>query len=695
MKHHLIFCLVGMGLGLAACSDQGTEGSRSVEASQEVAAPLQVAAMGPGILSDGPDASLSAEAFAAQCDADVSTATEMLTVMKAASGPTTVESVLKPIDELDIFVSKPYSWAYLMSFVHPDPALRDVATECLQKIIPLFSDIGLAREIYDRLIAVDVSDADPVLQKYHADQIRNYQQSGVDKDDATRAQIKALEEKLGEYGQTYERNIREDVRYVEVSSAAELDGLPQDYIDNHPPGEDGIIRISTNYPDLFPVMSYAHNDELRRELRLAYGNRAYPANEEVLRNLLQTRHDLAGLLGYETHADAATVNMMVDTPIKSEAFIDEISALVRPSAMREKARLLERYRQIDPEATKVRPWQRAYIEELIRREEYEIDSREVRQYFQYDNVQSGIFTLIEDLFDLEFRRWETSVWHDSVEAFEVLESGEVIGRFYLDMHPRDGKYKHAAHMRLRTGVVGLQIPLSALMTNFPGGDGTAGLMDHDEVATFLHEFGHLIHNMLSGTRAWSGVSGMSMERDFAEAPSQMLEEWMWDYETIEAFGVNEAGEVLPPVLFEKMKAARNFGLSTGTAGQTFLAAMSLNYHNRPPADMDFEELQKELYAKYSVYEYEEGTHLFANFGHLRNMSSNYYAYQWSLAIAYDMLTRFETAGLRDKDAARDYRVKVLGAGGSKPAAEFVEDFLGRPIAMKSYSDWLARAVEVE
>lgn len=687
MKHHILATLVGFSLVVTSCSQEAAE---EEPAEQEIV--LSVATMAPGILSDGPDALLSPEAFTAQCDADVGKATAMLATMKAATGPATVDRVLGPIDELDMFVSRPYSWAYLMSFVHPSTIMRGTASQCVQKFIPIFSDIGLAREIYDRLIAVDVSDADSVLQHYHADQVRNYKQSGVDKDDETRAKIKALEEKLSDYGQTYERNIREDVRYVEVMSVEELDGLPQDYIDNHPPDENGVIRISTNYPDLFPVMSYAHNDDLRRKLRLAYGNRAYPENEDVLRNLLQSRHDLAGLLGHETHADAAMFNMMVNTPQKSGAFIDEIAALVRPSAMREKARLLERYQQIDPEATKVMPWQRSYIEELIRREEYEIDSREVRQYFQYDNVQSGIFTLIEDLFELEFRPWETSVWDESVEAFEVLEGGAVIGRFYLDMHPRDGKYKHAAHMRLRTGVVGKQIPLSALMTNFPGGDGTLGLMDHAEVATFLHEFGHLIHNMLSGTREWSGVSGMSMESDFVEAPSQMLEEWMWDYETIKAFGVDEAGKVLPVELFEKMKAARNFGLATGTAGQTFLASMSLNFHNRSPADIDFNALQEELYSKYSVYDYEEGTHLFANFGHLRNMSSNYYAYQWSLAIAYDMLTRFEDGGLRNKDIARDYRIKVLGAAGSKPAAEFVEDFLDRPISMKSYSDWLAEAV---
>lgn len=173
MKHTLLATLVGFALVITSCSPEAVEENPSDEK-----AALSVATLGPGILSDGPDASLSPEAFSAKCDEDVATATAMLATMKAATGQATVDSVLKPIDELDMFVSRPYSWAYLMSFVHPSTIMRGTASECVQKFIPIFSDIGLAREIYDRLIAVDVSDADPVLQHYHGDQVRNYKQSG-------------------------------------------------------------------------------------------------------------------------------------------------------------------------------------------------------------------------------------------------------------------------------------------------------------------------------------------------------------------------------------------------------------------------------------------------------------------------------------------------------------------------------------
>ena len=189
--------------------------------------------------------------------------------------------------------------------------------------------------------------------------------------------------------------------------------------------------------------------------------------------------------------------------------------------------MLARQQKIDPKAQQVNVWQTSYLENLIRQEDYSLDSKEVRQYFKYDKVRTGIFQLTEDLFGVQIRPWKTDTWHDDVESYEMLENGQIIGRFYMDNHPRADKYKHAAHWTLRSGIKDKQIPMSGLAQNFP-----KGLMEHGQVETFLHEFGHLIHNMFSGTQPWFNTTGMSMERDFVEAPSQMLEEWIWDYDTL-------------------------------------------------------------------------------------------------------------------------------------------------------------------
>lgn len=684
MKKLLFTGLVAVSALLASCSEP--------QPSSDVDVARVSAIAGPGVISDGPDATLDLDAFKEACDGALDYSTKQFETLKATTEMPTIESVVRPYDNMNYGPSDFGSWAYFMSSVHPDADMRAAGNECVQRFVALGTDVSLSREVFDLLAQVDLSEVDATTRYYVEETIKDYRNSGVDKDDATRAKIRELIQQSFAIGQDYNKNIREDVRYVELTDAAMLDGLPEDFIEGHQPDEDGVIRISTNYPDYFPVMSYAHNDDLRKDLRMAYGGRAYPVNEEVLRNLLKTRYELAQILDYENYAETVTQDRMIGSATAAADFIDKISAVVRPPAEKEKARLLARYRQIDPDAAQVMPWQRSYVSELIRLEDYQVDAKQVRQYFQYDNVRDGIFQLMEDLFELEFRAWETSVWDASVESFEVYDHGNLIGRFYLDMHPRDGKYKHAAQMTLRAGVVGKQIPLSALMCNFPGGDGTPGLMEHGQVETFLHEFGHLIHNMLSGTQEWSGVSGMSMERDFVEAPSQMLEEWVWDYETVSSFARNVDGEVLPEDLFNKMKAARDFGMTTGTAGQTFLAAVSLSFYNRNPDEVDFLELQKELYAKYSVFDYVGGTYLFANFGHLNGYSAIYYTYQWSLAIASDMFTQFEEAGLRDKEMAARYRDMILGAAGSKPAAEFVEDFLGRPWTLDAYKARLESAV---
>lgn len=690
--------VVGLA-GLSACSEpdgapteQGAETANKVDLA--AIKPARVA-IGDGILSEAFDATLSAEDLTAACEVSFAKLSDEYEALRTYEGPATLETVARPFNLMGEGPGVSAGWAYLMGNVHPDPEVREAANACVQKFVALSTEIGLDKSIYDLFVQIDITDADSAARQYVEDTIRDFENSGVNRDEETRTKIKELIQFAYLQSQEFAKNIREDVRYVEVTDPAQLAGLPDDFIANHPADENGIIRLSTNYPDYFPVMTYADDDELRKSMRTAYGGRAYPANEQVLHDLLKARYDMAQILGYETYADLAMEDRMIGTPEHAGSFVDEISAIVKPAAEVEKARLLRRYQQIDPDATQVMPWQRGYVSEIIRREQYEVDAKEVRQYFRFDEVQKGIFQLVEDLFEVEIRPWETSVWDPSVESFEVVLDGAVIGRFYLDMHPRPGKYNHAAHFRLRSGVREYQIPMGALICNFPGGDGSQGLMSHGDVETFLHEFGHLMHNVLSGTYDWFGVSGMSMEHDFVEAPSQMLEEWVWDYETLSKFATNEAGEVLPAELFERMKAARDFGVATSTAGQTFLAAVSLNFYNRDPETFDFIELQKELYAKYSVYDYVGGTYLFANFGHLSNYSSNYYTYQWSLAIAADMFTEFEKNGLRDKETALRYRDLVLGAAGGKPAEEFVADFLGRPWSLDAYRDKLNRAAAAE
>ena len=445
-----------------------------------------------------------------------------------------------------------------------------------------------------------------------------------------------------------------------------------------------MIRLSTDYPDYFPVMKYGSDDDLRRRLFLARMNIATPENEATLGELISRRSELAALLGYDNHAALAMDGLMIENPQRAQAFLSDIGVAVNPSAAGDMSALLQRLQQIEPGAKQVQAWQAGYLSNLVRQERYALDAREVREYFHFERVQSGILQLTEALFGVRIIPWQTQTWHEDVTAWEIREGDKVIGRFYLDMHPRDNKYKHAAHWTLRTGLKDRQVPLSGRATNFP-----RGLMEHTQVETFLHEFGHLLHNMCSGTQHWLDISGMSMERDFVEAPSQMLEEWVWDYETLRRFAVNDRGEPIPRSLVEKMNRSRHFGEAAGIAGQLFYANLSLNYYNRDPDSFELLPLLRELQARYSLLPYVEGTHFYNSFGHLNGYSSNYYIYQWSRAISTDLFSRFQASGLRDRKTADDFRHKVLAPGGSKPAGEAVADFLGRPFSTQAYSNYLA------
>lgn len=655
---HTLFSLVGIGL-ISSCAT-----TIPVDPDKN-------------LLIEGIRATASAEQITEECGVALGQAKAEFARLEAQTGAATVESVFGQYEKVSDALTKIGDVWHLRS-VHPEADVREAATKCSEQQIDFYAQMDLSRPFYDRVSAIDTSRLDNTEQYMVNKTLAEFKRSGVNQDEATRQKIRELQNEITEIGNKFNKNIREDVRSVQVP-ASELEGLPQDYIDAHPADEAGLVTITTDYPDYFPVITYAKSDSLRKALRIKSRSRGYPANKALLKQLITKRHELAGILGFDSHAGLSMDSKMIGTPEKAQAFLNSVGDALDGPVQKELDVLLNRLQQDQPEAKTVEIWQSFYLENLLRLEEYALDSQEVRTYFQYDRVRDGIFKLTEDLFGVEIVPWETPTWHEEVETYQIMEDGKLLGRFYMDNHPRANKYKHAAHWTLRTGIKNKQIPMSGLAQNFP-----KGLMEHGQVETFLHEFGHLLHNMFASTQKWTAVAGMSMERDFVEAPSQMLEEWIWDYDTLSKFAINEKGETIPRELVEKMVRARYFGRATATAAQIYFANLSLNFYKRDPNSFDLDELMLELEARYSPYPHVDGTHFYANFGHLNGYSSNYYTYQWSLAIATDLFSRFEKAGLRNKRLANDYRRKVLQAAGSKPAAEFVADFLGREFSTEAY-----------
>jgi thimet oligopeptidase len=618
------------------------------------------------------------------------TQTNLLAKIKAletVSPPLTVATVLSPLNDIEIGLADALSESSLYENVHPDPDLRQAAADCTASLAALATQLSLSRPIYDAVKSVDSSGEAADTQRYHFTTLRGFRLSGVDKDQQTRDRLQALNDEITRLGQEFSKNILEDVRYLEVHPS-ELEGLPEDFIESRERNDEGKIRLSTRYVDTIPVYTYAASDNLRRQLRELDRSRGYPQNAEVLKRMLAARHELANLLGFDNFADFITADKMIGNLANARDFIDRIHDLAKPVAENDMAVLLAQLKTIDPEARQVERWQASYLEEMLRRDQYQVDASAVRQYFPYINVKNGIFDLVSRLFGVTIKPWKTDVWHPSVEAYELFQDDKLIARFYLDMHPREGKYQHAAAFTNQIGIEGRQLPVSTLVCNFVGGADPTEPMEFGEVRTFLHEFGHLLHAMFGGHQRWASLSGIATEWDFAEAPSQMLEEWMYDTETLQSFAVNAAGEVIPDTLIKRLREARDLGQGMTTNVQMYYSALSLEFHSEDPENFDLTEKMVALENHYSPMPHQENTYFYANLGHLYGYSAIYYTYMWSKVIALDMFSEFEKNGLNDSVTATRYRESILQPGGSKPAAQLVKDFLGREYTYEAFSQRL-------
>ena len=608
----------------------------------------------------------------------------------AVKGTHTIANTLAPFDEISRQLDMAGTQSGLMEEVSPDSATRATAEAVSQEISKFGTDLSLDRQVYEALSAMDLTGADAETRYYVEKTLRDFRLSGVDKDEATRDKIRKLQEELVLVSQEFGRNIREDKSSVSCVPA-DLDGLPQDFIDRHKPGADGRITLTVEYPDYGPVSTYAKSDDLRHRMYMTYQNRAYPKNIEVLDRMRQKRHELALVLGFTNYADCVMADKMAGNAATARAFIERCVAASGERQTREYAQLLARKQKDTPGASVVNFWEFPYYSEQVRKSDYSFDSQELRAYLPYENVKHGVLDVAAKLFDVKFKRVPNApVWHPSVECWEMWDGGKLAGRFYLDMHPRDNKYSHAAQFDIRTGIEGRQIPEAALVCNLPGGEpGDPGLCEYNDVNTFFHEFGHLLHNMFAGHHKWVGTGGIRTEHDFVEAPSQMLEEWMRSPEVLATFAKDpKTGQPIPAELVKRMNRANDFGKGLVVRRQMVYAGMSLGCYDRDPAGLATDLLFSDLVKKYQPFPFVDGTHFQCAFGHLDGYSAVYYTYMWSSVIAKDMFSKFNPEHLLAPGAARTYRQTVLAAGGSKPAAQMVHEFLGRDFNEQSWKKWL-------
>ncbi len=640
----------------------------------------------------------SAEALTDWVSARLAAHEKALADLLEVKGERTLENSLLLFDTAIEQLNLAGAQAGILNSVAADKAVRDQAQTEAQRVAMAGSALSLNREVYDALVAIKLDGASAPTKHFVERTLLGYRLAGVDKDQATRDRLHALHDKATMLSLGFGRNIQEGAKTIEATPG-ELEGLPTDYIARHPAktGEDGQERVTltTDPPDMMPVMTYAANAALRERMFLAYNTRAYPANRQILLDLLATRQEIAGVLGFRSWADLATADQMMKSAANVRAFLKKLDDASREGAKLEHEQVLDFARQRQPELDEIDITSRGYWYEQFRRTRFDFDSQSVRPYFPYARVEAGVLETAARLFKVEFKPSGAPAWDKAVSVYEVFDDGRLVGRFYLDMHPREGKDKWFSAAPVVTGVRGRAMPEAALICNFPASDGSdPGLLQYSDVVTFFHEFGHLMHAILGGQTEWAGLSGFATEGDFIEVPSQMLEEFFRDEKLLQAFAKHyQTNEVLPAELIRTMKRAGAFGRADWIRTQLYYTTLSLDLHDQDPAGIDPDVITRELYKQFQPWTWLEGNKMYASFGHLTGYSSNYYTYMFDKVIALDFFAQFDPADLLGGDTGSRYRKLVLEQGGSKPGRELVRDFLGRDEQYAAFSNWLNEEFE--
>jgi thimet oligopeptidase len=596
----------------------------------------------------------------------------------------------------------------VLNSVAAHKAVRDQAQTEAQRVAMAASALSLNRGVYDALSAIDLEGASPATRHFLERTLLSYRLAGVDKDQKTREHLQALHEKATMLSLEFSRNIQEGGKTIRATPD-ELAGLPEDYIARQPVNVEGVVTISTDPPDMQPVMTFATSGELRLRMFHAYNTRAYPVNQKILLDLLATRQEIANVLGFRSWADLATADQMMGSAANVRTFLAKLDGASLEGARREHELILEFARKRQTDLKEIDITSRGYWYEQFRRSAFDFDSQSVRPYFPYAQVEAGVLETAARLFKIEFRPSTAKGWHPSVSVFEVFDGGRLVGRFYLDMHPREGKDKWFSAAPIVTGVRGRALPEAALICNFPGGETEShtaesgqragqhadpGLLQYNDVVTFFHEFGHLMHAILGGHTEWAGLSGFATEGDFIEVPSQMLEEFFRDEKLLQAFAKHyQTGETLPSETIRKMKLAGAFGRADWVRAQLYYTTLSLDLHDQDPLGLDLDAVTEKLYKSLQPWTWVDGNRMYASFGHLTGYSSNYYTYAFDKVIALDFFGQFDAEDLLGCDAGGRYRKLVLEQGGSKPGRQMVRDFLGRDEEFEAFSKWLNEEFE--
>jgi thimet oligopeptidase len=621
------------------------------------------------------------------CDDHLAKAERILLDIRAKKGapPSALEygQTLGKLDDVLLELDTAGAFPYLMAVAHPAPEVREAAKACEPKTDRFLTAMWLDADVASVLTAYAAKGEALGGEKarFLEHVLRDFRRNGLDLSPSDQARVRAMNEEMTQIGQDFMSAIGASRAVVEVPAAA-LEGLSPEYKSSHPVKPNGKVDISTDYPDYFPFVTYSTDRKASLELYKKFVNRGGIGNVRLLERLLVLRGEKARMLGYRSWADYAIEPRMAKSSDAVRAFLGDLDKALEAPAQRELSDFLAMHVKLGGKKTdKLLPPDRYYLEDRVRAEKFSFDSQALSAFLEIGRVKRGLMDITAEMYGLSYERLDEETWHPDVETYAVSSGGVRLGKFYLDLHPRADKYKHAAMFTIRSAKRlsdgRYQTPIAALVCNFPKPGEQPALMSHEDVVTFFHEFGHVLHHLLTEAEL-SYFSGTSTARDFVEAPSQMFEEWAWDRKVLDRFALHHVTDAkIPDDLFAAMQQARAFGRALSTQRQLFLATLDFEYHAREPG-FDTTRVLEQIQNQSEAFGYVKGTHFQSSFGHLISYNAGYYGYQWALAISRDILTRFRDEGLMNPKTAEAFRREVLAKGGAVDESEMIAAFLGRP-----------------
>jgi Zn-dependent oligopeptidase len=608
------------------------------------------------------------------------------TVARMPAGNRTFENTPGALDQIGADLSDGTASDTFLKYVSISSTVRDAGNDC-ETLLGQFSVDMYSREDLYRSLKEYAAKGETLTgeaKRLVDKELLDFKRSGLELPKEKRQEVTDLRKKLVELEATFGKNINEYKDFATFDKS-ELDGLPEDFVARLEK-VDGKYKVGLDYPDYFPFMENSSNPAARRVMESKFNDRAARLNLSVLKDVLALRLKAANLLGYKTHAHFVLEDRMAKDPKTVAAFIARLRKKLKILGADELETLKSLKFVFEGSASdgKFNAWDWRYYDNQLKKAKYAVDNQKIKEYFPADYVTEQMLGVYQKLLGLKFRQIEdAATWHPDVKLFEITDAagGEPIAYFYLDLFPREGKYKHAAAFSMITGRAlpdgRYQKPVSSMVANFnKSTKDRPSLLTHDEVETFFHEFGHIMHQTLTKAK-YGRFAGSATARDFVEAPSQMLENWVWDKEVLQSLSGHylDHSKKLPNELLGMMLAAKNVNSGLVNLRQLLFGSVDQLYHGTPPSDTTkaYARLAKDI----AMIPATEGTHPEASFGHLMGYDAGYYGYLWSKVYAEDMFSRFKAEGVLSPVLGRRYRTEILERGSSRDEMESLKAFLGR------------------